>query len=58
MPAGDLDGLGDEHRWGAPFWEQFRILFQRSLRTRRFEALSTQDFFQFGVIGILSGLFW
>ena len=30
----------------------------RSVRTRRFESLSTQDFAQFIVIGLLAGCFW
>ncbi|KAL4542047.1 hypothetical protein Ndes2437B_g06366 [Nannochloris sp. 'desiccata'] len=50
--------LREEHRWGAPFWAQVGFLFQRSLRTRRFETLSTQDLFQFITIAILAGLFW
>jgi len=50
--------LKEEHRWGAPFWAQVGYLFQRSLRTRRFETLSSQDLFQFLAIAILAGLFW
>lgn len=37
VPAGD--------RWGASYWSQIRILFQRSIRTRRFEVRSD------GVVG-------
>ena len=48
----------DVHRWGAPFWSQVGYLFQRSLRTRRFQTLSTQDIFQFLTIGVLAGCFW
>jgi ABC-type multidrug transport system ATPase subunit len=54
----DADLLQEEDRWGAPFWAQVGFLFQRSLRTRRFETLSTQDLFQFIVIAVLAGLFW
>ena len=50
--------LKEEYRWGAPFGAQVGFLFQRSLRTRRFETLSTQDLFQFIVIALLAGLFW
>jgi len=30
----------------------------RSVRTRRFQSLSTQDLCQFLIVGVLSGLFW
>lgn len=30
----------------------------RSVRTRRFQTLSTQDLCQFLIVGVLSGLFW
>ena len=30
----------------------------RSIRTRRFQTLSTQDFVLFLVVGVLAGLFW
>jgi ABC-type multidrug transport system ATPase subunit len=54
----DAELLAEEHRWGAPFWSQVFLLFQRSLRTRRFETLSTQDLCQFIIIAVLAGLFW
>lgn len=44
-----------EHRWGAPYREQLRILFTRTIKTRRFEALSTRDFIQFLIVGVLAG---
>ena len=47
-----------EYRWGAPYWAQVGLLFQRSLRTRRFQTLSMQDFAQFLIIAVISGLFW
>lgn len=53
-----LGGAGEEHRWGAPFASQVAILFRRSLRTRRFQSLSAQDFVQFLLIAVLGGLFW
>lgn len=45
-------------RWGVDFYSQVAILFKRSLKTRRFESLSTQEFFQFLALGLLSGMFW
>lgn len=52
-----LGGSKDD-RWGASFGMQIRILFQRSLRTRRFQSLSMQDICQLVIIAILAGLFW
>ena len=54
----DADLLDEKDRWGAPYWQQVGLLFQRSLRTRRFETLSTQDLCQFIIIAVLAGLFW
>ncbi|BDA45889.1 ABC transporter G family member 14 [Coccomyxa sp. Obi] len=45
-------------RWGASYWTQIHILFIRAVKTRRFDSLSSQDFAQFVIVGILSGLFW
>lgn len=47
-----------EPRWGASYWTQVSILFQRSVRTRRFQSLTTQDISQFTIIAVLAGLFW
>ncbi|KAL3156013.1 hypothetical protein ABBQ32_013001 [Trebouxia sp. C0010 RCD-2024] len=47
-----------QYRWGASYKLQLRVLFTRTLKTRRFEALSTRDFCQFLVVGVLAGLFW
>lgn len=49
---------GQLYRWGAPYPVQFRVLLQRTLKTRRFEALSSRDFLQFLIVGVLAGLFW
>jgi hypothetical protein len=43
------------HRWGATYLQQLRILFVRSLKTRRFESLSMQDMLQLVVVALLSG---
>jgi hypothetical protein len=44
-----------ESRWGAPYSLQLVVLFVRSLKTRRFESLSTQDFATFLIVGVLCG---
>ncbi|KAL4457859.1 hypothetical protein ABPG75_012724 [Micractinium tetrahymenae] len=56
--AASSGGLQPERRWGAPYSTQVALLFQRSLKTRRFESMSSQDIVQFVVIAILAGLFW
>lgn len=53
-----LGGREKGDRWGVGFFSQVSILFRRSMKTRRFESLSTQDFLQFLAIGILAGMFW
>ena len=53
--AGNPQKGDKQHRWGAPYREQIRILFTRSIKTRRFEALSTRDFLQFLIVGVLAG---
>jgi len=50
--------LQKESRWGAPYPTQFKILLDRAIRVRRFEAFSVQDISQFMIIGVLAGLFW
>lgn len=42
-------------RWGASYLLQLTVLFERSLKTRRFETLSTQDLVQYIIVGILAG---
>lgn len=56
--SGTVTQEGDGDRWGAPYWAQVGYLFQRNLRTRRFQSLSVQDMLQFLAIAVLSGLFW
>lgn len=56
--AGTSSTLQQEHRWGAPYLTQVALLFRRSLRTRRFESMKTQDIYQFAAISLLAGLFW
>ena len=45
----------DKHRWAAPWTSQYKTLLHRAVKTRRFEALSTRDFIQFVVVGVLAG---
>ena len=43
---------------GATWAQQVAILAQRSVRTRRFEALGAQRFWQLAATGLLTGLLW
>lgn len=54
---GSAFGEGGD-RWGAPYRVQFMVLLSRSIRVRRFQALSTQDIAQLLILGTLAGLFW
>lgn len=56
--SGGTDKERKADRWGASYWTQISVLFARAVKTRRFETLSVQDFLQFIVVGLLSGLFW
>ncbi|KAK9826122.1 hypothetical protein WJX81_005488 [Elliptochloris bilobata] len=49
---------GPPARWGASYAQQFAILFTRSIKVRRFEALSYQEVLQLGIVAILGGLLW
>ena len=51
-PAQSVPGAS---RWGASYPLQVRVLFERSLKTRRFETLSTQDLIQYLIVGVLAG---
>ena len=57
MLQGRQHGTGSsrEQRWGATYPAQISILFQRAMKTRRFDSLSTQDITQFILVGLLSG---
>lgn len=51
-PAGKgAVALQKESRWGASYPTQFKVLLDRSIRVRRFQAFSTQDFLQFAIVG-------
>jgi hypothetical protein len=45
-------------RWGASYFTQLRVLFARSVRARRFEAVAVQDVVQFTVVGAVAGMIW
>jgi hypothetical protein len=45
-------------RWGASYFTQLRVLFARSVRARRFEAVAVQDIVQFTVVGAVAGMIW
>lgn len=47
--------VDSDHRWGAPYWTQVKILFQRTLKTKRFQTLNTQDIIIFMYMGTLAG---
>ena len=53
--AGTQQKPAKQYRWGAPYKLQLRVLFTRTIKTRRFEALSTRDFLQFLIVGVLAG---
>ena len=53
--APDAAGGGSDERWGASYGVQLSVLFTRTIKTRRFEALGTQDVIQFVVRGLLCG---
>ncbi|CAL5220454.1 g2473 [Coccomyxa viridis] len=58
MEKGTKSKRPTESRWGASYSLQLRILFIRAIKTRRFDSMSSQDLFQFIVVGVLTGLFW
>ena len=57
LTAGAAGNKGEE-RWGASFGAQIWYLLQRSLKTRRFESLSSQDLCQFAALAFLISCFW
>lgn len=54
--ARDMTTVKD--RWGASYAMQFGILFTRSVKTRRFESMSSQDLVQFLTVGVITGMLW
>jgi hypothetical protein len=39
----------------APYWEQLRVLLQRTARVRRFEQMTGQHFFQLFAVAFITG---
>lgn len=39
----------------APYWEQLRVLLQRTARVRRFEQMTGQHFFQLSAVAFITG---
>jgi len=51
-------GAAGGEKWGAGFVDQVGILFQRCLKTRRFESLSWQNFAQMLTVAVVIGMLW
>ncbi|XP_011028515.1 PREDICTED: ABC transporter G family member 14-like [Populus euphratica] len=45
-------------KWCTSWWHQFRVLFQRGLRERRYESFNRLRIFQVLSVSILGGLLW
>ncbi|CAN1779730.1 ABC transporter G family member 14 [Linum perenne] len=44
--------------WSTSWWHQFKVLFQRGLRERRFESFNKLRIFQVISVAVLGGLLW
>lgn len=40
----------------APYWDQLRVLLQRTARVRRFEQMTGQHFFQLFAVAFITGM--
>lgn len=45
-------------QWCTSWWHQFKVLLQRGLRERRFEAFNRLRIFQVISVAVLGGLLW
>lgn len=45
-------------QWCTSWWHQFKVLLQRGLRERRYEAFNRLRIFQVLSVAILGGLLW
>ncbi|XP_065879424.1 ABC transporter G family member 14 [Euphorbia lathyris] len=45
-------------QWCTSWWHQFKVLFQRGLRERRFESFNRLRIFQVISVAVLGGLLW
>ncbi|KAL6212688.1 hypothetical protein ACLB2K_017906 [Fragaria x ananassa] len=52
------DQRHDEHYWCTSWWHQFKVLLQRGIRERRFEAFNRLRIFQVLSVATLGGLLW
>ncbi|EEF42546.1 ABC transporter G family member 14 [Ricinus communis] len=56
------DGLArtdtKSEQWCTSWWHQFKVLFQRGLRERRYESFNRLRIFQVTSVAILGGLLW
>lgn len=53
-----LQGSMDRQRPGAAYWQQVAVLWQRAVKTRRFEAVNGQRMFQQVAVALVAGMFW
>ncbi|KXZ52591.1 hypothetical protein GPECTOR_9g636 [Gonium pectorale] len=51
-------GAAADDKWGASWLDQVKYLTVRSVKTRRFQSLSSQKFIQLIGVALLSGMFW
>lgn len=45
-------------KWCTSWWHQFKVLFQRGLRERRYDAFNRLRIFQVITVAFLGGLLW
>ncbi|PIA63447.1 hypothetical protein AQUCO_00201055v1 [Aquilegia coerulea] len=55
---GRTSGRSSEMEWTSSWWEQFKVLLNRSLKERKHESYSGLRIFQVMSVSILSGLLW
>ncbi|CAI0442001.1 unnamed protein product [Linum tenue] len=48
----------NSEEWSTSWWHQFKVLFQRGLRERRFESFNRLRIFQVISVAVLGGLLW
>lgn len=49
---------GKAEQWSTSWWHQFKVLLQRGVRERRFEAFNKLRIFQVISVAVLGGLLW
>lgn len=53
-----LTNGSSSREWGAPWWEQFSVLFRRGIKERRHENLSSVRVIQVICTAVIVGLLW